>query len=202
MKRFLRASVYCTVVSSAIMTSLRDQTPPSARKWMSVIPYFFTQIDVSSLVSTWLLGATLFTGALIHSDFFIDPPYLEGWKRKIGGGESSDIIQDRTKQGPGSLWRCFHFPHKLNHLERLFSDAGGRVSLVTVTWFVRQRWMCVRRETQKRHSHSSYDNFNETGKEIFLHQDHGCLNWLNFDGKLKVMAVNGAAEISDPLGVI
>ncbi len=55
---------------------------------------------------------------------------------------------------------------------------------------------------KKRHSHSSYDNFNETGKEIFLHQDHGCLNWLNFDGKLKVMAVNGAAEISDPLGVI
>lgn len=43
--RFLRASLYCTVVSSAIMTSLRDQTPPSARKWMSVIPSFFTRID-------------------------------------------------------------------------------------------------------------------------------------------------------------
>ncbi len=114
--RFLRASLYCTVVSSAIMTSLRDQTPPSARKWMSVIPSFFTQIDeCHHLFPPACWGHTVHGGP--HPFCLL---YWPWW------GKSSDIIQDRTKQGPGSLWRCFHFPRKLNHLERLFSDGGLR----------------------------------------------------------------------------
>lgn len=121
---FLRASLYCTVVSSAIMTSLRDQTPLSARKWMSVVPSFFTQIDeCHHLFPPGCSGPPCSRGPSS-----ILPPLLNLliWRtekeRMVGG--SSDIIQDQTKQGPGSLWRCFHFPRKLNHLERLFSDGG------------------------------------------------------------------------------
>ncbi len=128
MKRFLRASVYCTVVSSAIMTSLRDQTPPSARKWMSVIPYFFTQIDeCHHLFPPGCSGLPCSRGPSSILTSLLTLLIWRAEKERLGGGGgSSDIIQDRTKQGPGSLWRCFHFPRKLNHLERLFSDAGLR----------------------------------------------------------------------------
>ncbi len=62
---------------------------------------------VSSLVSAWLLGGTLFTGALIHSAFFIDPPYLEDWKRKDGGGKAVTSFRTGPNKGPGACGVVF-----------------------------------------------------------------------------------------------
>ncbi len=149
-----------------------------------------------SVITCFRLAARGHTvhGGPIRSAFFIDP----------GGGKAVTSFRTGPNKGPGACGVVFHFPRKLNHLERLFSDGGLRVEYRWSPWhdLLGSDECVVRWEAQKRHSHSSYDNFNETGKEIFLHQDHGCLNWLNFEGKLKVMAVNGPAEISDPRSVI
>lgn len=120
------ASLYSTLVSSAIMTSLQNRIPPSARKWMSAIPSFFSQIDERhDLFLAGCSGAPVHPGP--HPFYLLYRPFTSAGLRGRKNGENrNDIMQEWPQQEPRRLLHCFHFPRKLNRLERLFSDGRLR----------------------------------------------------------------------------
>ncbi len=108
MKRFLRASLYCTVVSSAIMTSLRDQTPPSARKWMSVIPYFFTQIDeCHHLFPPGCSGLPCSRGPSSILTSLLTLLIWRAEKERLVGGKAVTSFRTGPNKGPGACGVVF-----------------------------------------------------------------------------------------------